>query len=576
MLPALEGATCSETVAENLNTLHDARRKYIELESSDKIRRALKHNVRTYADIHYSNGDLVYYKRADSERWHGPAKIIGKDSQQYLLKHASSTIRVHPCRLQPANKEIELHVNAPILNENTSVTENLSEERQPQFLNSCSDEEDEHSDNRDTETLLSNQNAVNERNIDLNESDEVVPTSENDPQIKITEQPQLKHHIKVKFYESDEWIPLHVISNAGKKSGKYSNWYNVQNLKDNQLMSINWDQVDQWLPISDYNETFVSSQSHENSDILNAKITELNKWKENNVYTDIQYTNQHYLSLRWVNTTKTVNGLPHVKSRSVVRGFEENDNNILTDSPTCYKYSLRLIFAVCVSKLWKIHSLDITTAFLQGRSIDRDIYVKPPKEAGVPDDKLWKLNVCVYGLGDASRQWHLTIVEKLKDLNVHPCKHDPAVFRYFSQGNLKGIISTHVDDFFYCGDADFHENIITALKSMFSIKTEHDSSFKYLGLNVVQNETDFSITIDQEEYISSLEKININSENPPDMPLNDDQLKNFFCLIGQLMWVANQTRPDILFDLCQLSSSCKNATQKDISIINKTVSKVKQ
>ena len=248
----------------------------------------------------------------------------------------------------------------------------------------------------------------------------------------------------------------------------------------------------------------------------------------------------------------------------------------MTDSPTCYKYSLRLIFAVCASKLWKIHSLDITTAFLQGRSIDRDIYVKPPKEAGVPDDKLWKLNVCVYGLGDASRQWYLTIVEKLKDLNVHPCKHDPAVFRYFSQGNLKGIISTHVDDFFYCGDADFHENIITALKSMFSIKTEHDSSFKYLGLNVVQNETDFSITVDQEQYISSLEKININGENPPDMPLNDDQLKKFRCLIGQLMWVANQTRPDILFDLCQLSSSCKNATQKDISIINKIVSKVTQ
>ena len=147
-------------------------------------------------------------------------------------------------------------------------------------------------------------------------------------------------------------------------------------------------------------ETFASSQSHEHSDILRylifslifyAKITELNKWKENNVYTDIQYTNQHYLSLCWVNTTKTVNGLPHVKSRLVDWEFEENDNNILTDSPTCYKYSLRLIFAVCTSKLWKIHSLDITTTFLQGRSIDCDIYVKPPKKAGVPDDKLWKL-----------------------------------------------------------------------------------------------------------------------------------------------------------------------------------------
>ena len=101
-----------------------------------------------------------------------------------------------------------------------SVTENLSEERKPQFLNSYSNEEDEHSDNRDTKTLLSNQNATNKRNIDLNESDEVVPTSENDRQIKITEQPQLKQHIKVKFHKSDEWIRLHVISNAAKKSGK--------------------------------------------------------------------------------------------------------------------------------------------------------------------------------------------------------------------------------------------------------------------------------------------------------------------------------------------------------------------
>ena len=71
------------------------------------------------------------------------------------------------------------------------------------------------------------------------------------------------------------------------------------------------------------------------------------------------------------------------------------------------KESLRLTLVTAASKGWRIGSLDIKSAFLQGQKIERDVYLKPraPREAGT--DKLWKLNKTVYGLGDASRRWYL-------------------------------------------------------------------------------------------------------------------------------------------------------------------------
>ena len=49
----------------------------------------------------------------------------------------------------------------------------------------------------------------------------------------------------------------------------------------------------------------------------------------------------------------------------------------------------------------KIHAMDIKSAFLQRKPIERDIYLKPPKE--VNSQKIWKLNTTVYGLGDTPR-----------------------------------------------------------------------------------------------------------------------------------------------------------------------------
>ena len=53
------------------------------------------------------NGDSVFYKRNNRSEWHDPAKVLGKDSHQYLLKHGGIYVRVHPCRMQLTSSEYE-------------------------------------------------------------------------------------------------------------------------------------------------------------------------------------------------------------------------------------------------------------------------------------------------------------------------------------------------------------------------------------------------------------------------------------------------------------------------------------
>ena len=56
--PALESATSSDIIRMNLNAMYSARKRYVEAESSEKIRRALRHKVRSYADV-FMKGDCL-------------------------------------------------------------------------------------------------------------------------------------------------------------------------------------------------------------------------------------------------------------------------------------------------------------------------------------------------------------------------------------------------------------------------------------------------------------------------------------------------------------------------------------
>ena len=100
-LPAMNSVNPSELIRlrTNLNAMHVARQEFIKYESDEKIKRALRHNVRATEAVMIETGEHVYYKRNNSPEWHGPAVVVGRDGKLFLVRHGGIIVRVHECRL---------------------------------------------------------------------------------------------------------------------------------------------------------------------------------------------------------------------------------------------------------------------------------------------------------------------------------------------------------------------------------------------------------------------------------------------------------------------------------------------
>ena len=191
------------------------------------------------------------------------------------------------------------------------------------------------------------------------------------------------------------------------------------------------------------------------------------------------------------------------KARYVVRGFEEDTSNIVSDSPTCSKDSLRALITVACQKKWRINSIDIKTAFLHGEEITRDVYLKPPVEAKCKEGEVWKLKKCVYGLTDASLRWYDRVVEFMCSSKGRKSTLDPALFHWNVRGEVSGIIAVHVDDFLWRGNDAFESTVIGNLRNTFQVGKEEASSFQYLGLRLQQSL--MGVALDQKQYIEGLD-----------------------------------------------------------------------
>ena len=73
-LPAFEDHNTTEKLVKHINALHSGRKAFIQSESSEKIKRPFRNNIRP-SGKQYSTNEEVYYKREDSQKWIGPAKV---------------------------------------------------------------------------------------------------------------------------------------------------------------------------------------------------------------------------------------------------------------------------------------------------------------------------------------------------------------------------------------------------------------------------------------------------------------------------------------------------------------------
>ncbi|CAI7835242.1 unnamed protein product [Closterium sp. NIES-54] len=91
--------------------------------------------------------------------------------------------------------------------------------------------------------------------------------------------------------------------------------------------------------------------------------------------------------------------------------------------------TLRVLLDVAAQHDYEVHSLDFSTAFLQG-SLHKEIWLcRPPGFTGsFPAGTKWSLRRPVYGLRQAPREWHDTLRTTLAALGFAPSTADPSLF----------------------------------------------------------------------------------------------------------------------------------------------------
>lgn len=548
-VPALDGCTASEVLAKHLNALHSARRAFMQTEACERIRRALRSKVRAAEQV-FENGDEVYYKRDGRERWLGPGKVVFQDGKVIFIRHGGIFVRVSPNRVTKVNVEVADTSNSDVMDKSN-----------PNPEKGC-DMSGISSDGGNISEMIGDDPENGDYPVDVNAGGtatiSMFPIKPNEV-------------IEYRDNNTDQWRIAHVLGRAGKATGQYSGWYNVALHDSGDSLSVNLKDVE-WRRVEhEVNLVLIPRDKQNTSECDQAKMAELEKLKLFGTYEEVDNQGQICISTKWVMWYKGSD----IRARLVARGFEE-DVELQKDSPTIGKSAIRIVLSIASSNNWTVKTTDIKSAFLQSKLIDRDVYIIPPVEACVSENKVWHLKRCLYGLNDAARQFYDSVVLALLNLGCTKSTLDPSLFfKCASDGTLIGTIVSHIDDFLHAGNREFEEMVIVQLRKRFLAGKLEEHNFCYVGFQMVQQE--HGIILDQNTYVDRIRACDIplQRRNQRHEQLNDKELTQLRQMAGKINWVVQGTRPDMAFELIELSTKFRSGTVADLVQAVKVIKRLK-
>ncbi|CAI5951372.1 unnamed protein product [Closterium sp. NIES-64] len=182
-----------------------------------------------------------------------------------------------------------------------------------------------------------------------------------------------------------------------------------------------------------------------------AMDAEMASWKSTGTYVDaVPPPGANIVSGMWIFRVKRPPGSPPVfKARYVACGFSQRQgvDYFQTFSPTPKMTTLQVLLHIAARRDYELHSLDFSTAFLQG-SLHEEIWLRrPPGFTGTfPPGTQWSLRRPVYGLRQAPREWHDTLRTTLAALGFAPSIADPSLFLRTDTSLPPFYILVYVDD----------------------------------------------------------------------------------------------------------------------------------
>jgi hypothetical protein len=213
-------------------------------------------------------------------------------------------------------------------------------------------------------------------------------------------------------------------------------------------------------------------------------------------------TGKKPIGLKWVYKLKRNSDGEVVKhkARLVGKGYVQKQDIDFEEvfAPVARLDTVRLLMAYAANNGWKIHRLDVKSAFLHG-DFEEEVYVSQPEGYAVKgkEQHVLKLSKALYGLRQAPRAWNVKLDKSLKKLNFRRCLSEQAVYTRGTRSNTV-ILGVYVDDLIVTGG---NADQISLFKRQMMIEfemTDLGLLSYYLGIEVEQKED--HITMKQSGY----------------------------------------------------------------------------
>jgi hypothetical protein len=158
----------------------------------------------------------------------------------------------------------------------------------------------------------------------------------------------------------------------------------------------------------------------------------------------------------WKNKEGEKGELVRNRSMLVSQGFSQKEGIDYeeTFSPVARLEAIRILLAISMAKGFKLHQMDVKSAFLNG-VLEEEVYVTQPP--GFESEKyphgVYKLRKALYGLKQAPRAWYGRLRGFLFEREFEMGKVDQTLF-LLRQGKDILIVQVHVDDIVFGGSSN--------------------------------------------------------------------------------------------------------------------------
>jgi hypothetical protein len=182
--------------------------------------------------------------------------------------------------------------------------------------------------------------------------------------------------------------------------------------------------------------------------------------------------NKDGVSYRWLFKIKHAadGSIEKYNARFVAPGFSQKEGIDYeeTFAHVARYTSIRTIIALAAKMKWKLHQMDVKTAFLNG-VIEEEVYIEQPQGFEVEDRKshVYRLKKALYRLKQAPRAWYGRIDSFLTSLGFTKSKANSNLY-FKIMDNEPVILLLYVDDLFLTGE----ENLVVEKETSLGIRNE--------------------------------------------------------------------------------------------------------